>query len=182
LVSLADGADVVVVRATGALSAYRPATSVAEEAGAGVPVAYGRYLAWRGNHGIEPPRRPEPSRVSATAAARNAEWKFGFVGSRDVESGTVSLPPTADSTGTEPVAMSDVSGTIATFTVDRVAYSPSPPVVFAVVDFDGGGRVPVELTDADVEQVRIGARVELTFRKLFTADGIHNYFWKARLT
>ncbi len=24
-------------------------------------------------------------------------------------------------------------------------------------------------------------RVELTFRKLFTADGIHNYFWKARL-
>jgi hydroxymethylglutaryl-CoA synthase len=23
--------------------------------------------------------------------------------------------------------------------------------------------------------------VELTFRKLFTADGIHNYFWKARL-
>ena len=27
---------------------------------------------------------------------------------------------------------------------------------------------------------RIGARVEMTFRKLFTADGIHNYFWKAR--
>ena len=21
----------------------------------------------------------------------------------------------------------------------------------------------------------------MTFRKLFTADGIHNYFWKARL-
>jgi hypothetical protein len=29
--------------------------------------------------------------------------------------------------------------------------------------------------------VRIGGRVEMTFRKLFTADGIHNYFWKARL-
>ncbi len=26
----------------------------------------------------------------------------------------------------------------------------------------------------------IGGRVEMTFRKLFTADGIHNYFWKAR--
>ena len=23
-------------------------------------------------------------------------------------------------------------------------------------------------------------RVEMTFRRLFTADGIHNYFWKAR--
>ena len=28
--------------------------------------------------------------------------------------------------------------------------------------------------------VAIGDRVEMTFRRLFTADGIHNYFWKAR--
>ena len=27
--------------------------------------------------------------------------------------------------------------------------------------------------------VAIGDRVEMTFRRLFTADGIHNYFWKA---
>ena len=57
---------------------------------------------------------------------------------------------------------------------------PSPPVVFAVVDFDGGGRVPIELTDVDPAEVAIGDRVEMTFRRLFTADGIHNYFWKAR--
>ena len=75
----------------------------------------------------------------------------------------------------------DATGTTVTFTVDKLAWSPSPPVVFAVVDFDGGGRLPVELTDVDVDQVRTGARVELTFRKLFTADDIHNYFWKARL-
>ena len=28
--------------------------------------------------------------------------------------------------------------------------------------------------------LQIGDRVEMTFRKLFTADDIHNYFWKAR--
>jgi hydroxymethylglutaryl-CoA synthase len=76
--------------------------------------------------------------------------------------------------------MAGATGTIATFTVDKLAYSPSPPVVFAVVDFDGGGRLPVELTDVAPGEVRIGGRVEMTFRKLFTADGIHNYFWKAR--
>ena len=59
-------------------------------------------------------------------------------------------------------------------------YSPSPPVVFAVVDFDGGGRLPVELCDVDADEVTIGMRVEMTFRRLHTADGIHNYFWKAR--
>jgi hydroxymethylglutaryl-CoA synthase len=76
--------------------------------------------------------------------------------------------------------MSDVQGTIALLTIDRIAYSPSPPVAFAVVDWDGGGRLPVELTDVDASTLKMGDRVEMTFRKLFTSDEIHNYFWKAR--
>ena len=52
--------------------------------------------------------------------------------------------------------------------------------MFAVVDFDAGGRLPVELTDVDSDGVAIGDRVEMTFRRLFTSDGLHNYFWKAR--
>ena len=76
--------------------------------------------------------------------------------------------------------MADVTGTIATFTVDHLVYSQSPPVVFAVVDFDGGGRMPIELTDVDTVMVAIGDQVEMTFRRMFTADGLHNYFWKAR--
>ncbi len=80
----------------------------------------------------------------------------------------------------EPLPMADIRGTVVTFTVDRLAYSPSPPIVFAVVDFDGGGRFPVELTDVDADALAIGDRVEMTFRRLFSADGIHDYFWKAR--
>ncbi len=76
--------------------------------------------------------------------------------------------------------MADVQGTVALLTVDRIAYSPSPPITFAVVDWDGGGRLPVELTDADPGDVEMGGRVEMTFRRLFTSDEIHNYFWKAR--
>jgi hydroxymethylglutaryl-CoA synthase len=80
----------------------------------------------------------------------------------------------------EPVLFANTPGTIVTFTVDRMAYSPSPPIIFAVVDFDGGGRFPLELTDVDPDEVSIGTRIEMTFRRLYTADGIHNYFWKAR--
>ena len=76
--------------------------------------------------------------------------------------------------------MADAVGEIVTVTVDRLAYSPSPPVVFAVVDFEGGGRMPVELADVDPDEVAIGDPVEMTFRRLNSADGIHNYFWKAR--
>lgn len=178
LVTLADGAHVQLFRATGALAAWTPARPLAGQATSGAPIAYGTYLRWRGLLPVEPPRRPEPARPSASAAGRSTDWKFGFVGSAGGD-GTVHLPP--QRTDEQAMPMADATGTIATFTVDRLAYSPSPPVVFAVVDFDGGGRLPVELTDVDVDQVRIGARVELTFRKLFTADGIHNYFWKGRV-
>jgi uncharacterized OB-fold protein len=78
----------------------------------------------------------------------------------------------------EPLA--DVAAAVATFTVDYLAYSMSPPVVAAVIDFDGGGRYQCELTDVDPEAVAIGDRVEMTFRRLHTADGVHNYFWKAK--
>jgi hydroxymethylglutaryl-CoA synthase len=78
------------------------------------------------------------------------------------------------------VRMADTPATIATFTIDRLAYSMSPPVVAAIVDFDGGGRFQCEVTDVDPDTVKIGDRVEMTFRRLYTVDGIHNYFWKAR--
>lgn len=187
LVSLADGADVLLFRTTPALAAHRPRRTIAEQVSAGAPIAYGKYLAWRNLIDIEPPRRPEPQRVSATAAARSDDWKFGFVASRDRETGLVHMPPSrvsADGLRTDEMdarPMADALGTIVTFTIDRMAYSPSPPIVFAVVDFDGGGRLPVELCDLDQAEVAIGARVEPTFRRLYTADGIPNYFWKARL-
>jgi hydroxymethylglutaryl-CoA synthase len=177
LVGLADGADVVLFRTTEALTDRRSSPSVADQVAAGAPIAYGKYLAWRGFLPVEPPRRPEPARPSASAAGRSTDWKFGFVGSQD-DAGEVHLPPAPADDASRPMA--DATGTIVTSTIDRLAYSPSPPVVFAVVDFDGGGRLPVELTDVDAEDVTIGGRVEMTFRKLFTADGIHNYFWKAR--
>jgi len=177
LMTLADGADVVVLRTTAALAAYRPSRPVVAQLVAGAPIDYGRYLAWRGLLAVEPPRRPLPARPSAAAAARATPWKFGLVGSQALD-GSVHLPPVAADPGRR--ALADVRGTVATFTVDRLAYSPSPPVVLAVVDFDGGGRLPVELTDLDETEVRIGLRVQMTFRRLFTAEGVHNYFWKAR--
>jgi uncharacterized OB-fold protein len=187
LVSAADGAEVLLFRATDAIAHHHPAHTIATQLAAGSTLPYGKFLAWKGVLPVEPPRRAEPQRVSATAAARNENWKFAFVGSKERDTGVVHVPPARVSRDGEhtdnmdPAPLADKQGTIATFTVDRLAYSPSPPIVFAVVDFDGGGRLPVELTDVDESEVAIGMRVEMTFRRLFTADGIANYFWKGRL-
>ncbi len=187
LVGLADGADVLLFRTTDAITSWQPSRPVTEQVGERPGnLAYATFLSWRGAVTPQPPNRPLPARMSASAAGRSVDWKYGFVGSKDRSSGAVHLPPARVSydggavDDAEPIPMADTPGTIVTFTVDRLAYSPSPPVIFAVVDFEGGGRLPVELTDTAPDDVAIGSGVEMTFRRLNTADGIANYFWKAR--
>ena len=187
LISLADGADVLIFRTTDAIGSYTPARSVASQIEAGnTSLPYNKFLAWRGTLVPNPPNRPEPARSSGSAAGRSYDWKYGFVGSKDRESGAVHLPPARVSfeggnvDDMEPWPMADAAGTIVTFTVDRLVYSPSPPVIFAVVDFDGGGRLPVEVCDVTQDAIAVGDRVDMTFRRINSADGISNYFWKAR--
>lgn len=187
LVHLADGASAGVMRATDAVAAYEPFSTVeAQIAKGNDSLDYAKFLTWRGLLDREPPRRPDPERPASPPAARAEDWKYAFVGSRDRTSGAIHLPPMRVSMeggavdDMERIRMADVGATIATFTVDRLAYSLSPPVVAVVIDFDGGGRFQAEMTDVDPESVKIGDRVEMTFRRLYTAEGIHNYFWKAR--
>lgn len=186
VVVLADGCSTWLLRTTSAIARRRPAVSVQSQiAATRDDLTYASFLTWRGQIHREPPRRPEPERPAAPPSLRSNAWKFGLFGSRD-EAGFIHLPPARVSMESgaidrmEAVRMADVPATIATFTVDRLAYSLSPPVVAAIIDFDGGGRFQCELTDVDPSSVKIGDRVEMTFRRLYTQDGIHNYFWKAR--
>jgi len=185
LIHLSDGADILFFRTTDQLAEWSSARTIRDQVATGATMDYGTFLSWRQQVHVEPPRRPEPQRVSSSAAWRGQEWKFGFVGSQDRNSRAIHLPPARISmVGDEvddmvPAPMAECSGSIVTFTVDHMTYSPSPPVVFAVVDFDGDGRFPLELTDLDTKTMAIGDRVRMTFRRLSTANGIHNYFWKA---
>jgi 3-hydroxy-3-methylglutaryl CoA synthase len=187
IVSAADGADAGVFRVTDAIG-QRPGS--AHTVGAQIEhareVDYATFLTWRGRLDREPPRRPDPVRVDAPPAARATRWKYAFVGSRCTACQRVHVPPQRVCAGCgttdemEPEPMADKLGTVATFTVDRLAYSLSPPVITAAIDFDGGGRVSCELTESSPDQVAVGTRVQLTFRRMYSAKGVHNYFWKAR--
>jgi hydroxymethylglutaryl-CoA synthase len=149
-------------------------------------VRYTDFLNWKGLLAKDGPRRPAPSRATAPPSHRELQWKFAFTADRCTQCGTRNLPPqrvclrcgAADAM--EPVAMADVPGTIATFTIDHLAFSPAPPVIGVVIDFDGGGRFQCQLTDIDPDEVAIGQRVTMTFRVMSEAAGIENYFWKAR--
>ena len=187
LVVLADGAFALALRTTEALASHRQAQPVAAQIAAGsTALDYATFLSWRGFLDREPPRRPDPDPVAAPPSLRRTSWKFALVAAKCTRCGTRSLPPdrvcqqchAVDEMTPEPLA--DVPATVTTYTVDRLAYTPSPPMLMVVLDFDGGGRMRCQLTDAAEDEVRAGLRVEMTFRRLVTAAGVHNYFWKAR--
>ena len=193
VLSLADGADALVLRTTDALTAAQEARraaglpTVADQVASGRPdLTYAAFLAWRGQLHREPPRRPDPERPGAPIVHRSDAWKYAFSASRCQVCGFRHLPPTRvclecrSIDQMQPERLADVRGTVATFTVDHLAFSLSPPVVGVIVDFDGGGRYRCEMTDVSAPDLAIGSRVEMTFRRIYTALGVHNYFWKAR--
>ena len=187
VLSATDGCDGLLLRTTDRLALRRADRPVAAQLEGGLPVPYPTYLSWRGLLERELPRRPEPDRPAGPPSARAAAWKFGFAGSRCTECGFLHLPPLrvcracSAVDAMETVSGAELSGCVATFTVDRLAFSPSPPVVDVVVDFAGGGRTTLEVADADPDGIAVGSQVELVFRRMFTAGNVHNYFWKARV-
>jgi 3-hydroxy-3-methylglutaryl CoA synthase/uncharacterized OB-fold protein len=188
LVVLADGATVLLFRTTAALVERRSSPTVAAQVAAGNDgLRYAAFLNWRGILPKEPPRRPDPDAPAAPPSHRTERYKYAFVGSRCEQCGAVHLPPVrvcvkcGSIDRMSDVPMADATGSVATFTVDRLAFTPSPPMVAAVINFAEGGRFRCQLTDVDHETLAIGDRVEMTFRRMLTAgSGVHNYFWKAR--
>lgn len=188
LLTLADGAEALVLRATEHLAgARRAAQAINAVKDGGIPINYTTYLDWRGLITTAKPRRPEPADPPAPSTLRNAQWKLRFTGSRCAKCGEPHFPPqriclrcgAADQM--ESIRPATGQGTVVTAVVDSLAWSAYPPVTFAVADLDGGGRVQCEVAEAQGIELSPGSRVEITFRRMFTTrSGIHNYFWKLR--
>ena len=184
LISLADGADALVLQATDAIAEGRgePLRAQVER---GVTIGYPQYLLWRERIAAERPRRPDPDRPSAPFAWRNRRYKLSMAGGRCRKCGAIQFPlpgvcyqcHAADEF--ELVPASGQTARIVTFTVDRLAFSLSPPLMSAIVAFERGGRLQCELTDVR-EPLRVGDEVVPTFRRGATVGGIRNYLWKAR--
>jgi hydroxymethylglutaryl-CoA synthase len=77
--------------------------------------------------------------------------------------------------------LSDKKGRVFSYTSDSLAFSASPPEMYGVVDFEGGGRFAFNFTDCEPESLKVDMHVEMTFRRKYfdSVRGIHGYCWKA---
>jgi uncharacterized OB-fold protein len=113
---------------------------------------------------------------------------LGFVGSKCKRCGTPHYPPqrvcvnpdckAIDEMENYPFA--DKKATLFAYTEDHLAFTVNPPSIYGIADFDGGGRWWIDLTDCGAGEIKVGDRVEMSFRKKYTDEkyGIHGYYWK----
>lgn len=147
--------------------------------------SYERYARFRELIDSEAARRQLPS-ASAPAILRRRDEIYRLHGYRCLNCGKVQYPSQRvciscqmrDSF--ESVRLADKDATLFTFTLDYLNADPDPPTAMCIVDFDGGGRAYMMMTDRNPAEVKIDQKVEMTFRRLYEAEGFTNYYWKCR--
>jgi len=81
----------------------------------------------------------------------------------------------------EDYVFCDKIGHIASFTGDSLASSISPPAMYGLIDFDEGGRLYLDITDCELDSLKVGIPMKMSFRRRYADKrrSIYAYFWKA---
>jgi uncharacterized OB-fold protein len=186
LASYGDGCDIFSLQVTAEQSQLAAHQGMkAQLAAKRLAANYDQYLKWRGLHQPDPGvRRPPIPTPSATALFRERERNLRFIAAKCLACGTVQYPPQRVCTKCgrrddfDHVRLADKPATLFTYALDYIAGSMDVPLVVCIVNFAGGGRALMTMTDRLIEEIEIDMPLDMSFRKLYEAEGIHNYFWK----
>ncbi len=186
LASYGDGADAYLLEVTSEIRKLKARRGVKRHLESKRILAnYDTYLNWRGLLAAEAARRPPVPPPSPSAHWRERDAIDRLHGVKCQTCGLVQYPPQRVCTqchtkdNWEAVRLSDKKGKIFTFSLDYIAGTIDVPLAITIINFEGGGRGLFEMTDREIEEVRCEAPVEMSFRKLRSSGGVHNYFWKA---
>ncbi len=186
LASYGNGSDAFVLRVTEQIEEIRGRRGMQGYLSSKkVLTDYRAYLQWRGLLSVDMSRYPPLRDISATALWRDRSQIYSLHGSKCKACGTIQFPQQRVCTKChtkdqfEHVKLSDRRGRVLTYSLDYQFSPVDVPMVVAVVDFDGGGRMVTLMTDRSVDEINVDMPVEMSFRKLYTREGIHNYFWKS---
>lgn len=187
LANYGDGADAHVLRVTGEIEYFRDRKSLTRNLESKLMLDnYGKYIKFRELMEFERTPIIEP-RTALPELWRHRNLYYRFHGVRCKKCERIQVPPPkyciycqAEAEFLEEVPLSDKKGTLVTFSMDERAWVADPPNVLAAVALEGGGRFFSQMTDRDVNSLKVGMPMELTFRRIRDALGVHNYFWKCR--
>jgi 3-hydroxy-3-methylglutaryl CoA synthase len=185
-----DGSDAFILRATQAIAGIRIKPMMKDRLDRKSLIDYGTYLTWRDLIPSEESNLPERAEPSLASRWRERRVIASLSGVKCRKCGTPQIHPIGQTVRVcvvcqskdefDDYKFSDKKGTLFTYSIDHLQPTKKPPGLNGVVDFDGGGRLICELTDFELDRVKIGMPVEMTFRRLSQGKEVINYFWKAK--
>lgn len=127
--------------------------------------------------------------TALTVLWRKRKMMFGLVGAKCKKCGTPQFPAQPVCVNPdcwtvnefEDYQFSDKEAKILMFTGDMLSASVDPPAVYGLIGFDGGGRTMLDFTDCELNQVKVGMKTKMSFRRRYSDGmrGFTGYFWKA---
>jgi 3-hydroxy-3-methylglutaryl CoA synthase/NAD(P)-dependent dehydrogenase (short-subunit alcohol dehydrogenase family)/putative sterol carrier protein len=127
-------------------------------------------------------------KTAQTVMWRKREMILGFQGGKCRECGTVQYPKMEICVNPECGAydsqeafeLADVPAQVKSFTNDMLVFCLNPPACYGIVEFETGGRLFADFTDCSEEDIKVGAPVEMVFRRRVEDKrrGYINYYWK----
>ncbi|MBN2568084.1 MAG: OB-fold domain-containing protein [Deltaproteobacteria bacterium] len=151
---------------------------------------YAKYLVFRDLLPVEIGIRGEETAMARMSVIYREDRTMAVLcGSRCTVCGTPQYPkqrvcinPACGATDQmEDYCFSDKVGRINSYTGDNLAFSLDPPAMYGLIDFEEGGRLYLDITDAELDELAVGTPVKMTFRRKFSDKrrGTYSYFWKA---
>ena len=191
LIGFGQGCDAVLLKATDAISNYKPSVGVsAALASRREESNYNKFLSFNNLVERDIGKRAEIDKQTYLSGYnRRKDLLTSFVGGKCRECGTVQIPrekycvnPDCNALDSQdPNSFSDKQGTVVTWTADRLTFDWSPPAYFGMVQFDGGGKIMMDFTEVEEGNIDSGSKVSVHFRirQFDPARGFRKYFWKA---
>jgi hydroxymethylglutaryl-CoA synthase len=189
-INYGDGADAFILRITDEIKKFQKRPVISNQLAGKIPIGYGQYLTWKDLVPVEASTLPERPAVSLQSRWRERRAIAALYGAKCRKCGTPQISQIGQTPRVcvncqakddfEPYKFSDKKAVLFSYAIDQLMPTLNPPGVNGVIDYEGGGRLICELTDCPIDRVKVGMAVEMTFRRMFTSRGIHNYFWKAK--
>jgi 3-hydroxy-3-methylglutaryl CoA synthase len=191
LIGFGQGVDCLLFEVTGEIARQPKRLGVAGHlARRKQETSYGRYLAFNDLIEMERGMRSETDKGTALSSLwRNRKSVTSFMGGKCSKCGTLQIPrtdicvnPNCNAIGTQvPHAFADMGGRIKSYTADRLTYSPDPPACYGMIEFAEGGRIMIDFTDIDADDLKVGQPMQMMFRikDIDAARGFRRYYWKA---
>jgi 3-hydroxy-3-methylglutaryl CoA synthase len=191
VVGFGQGADALLFEVTPEIAKRAKSRGVAGHlARKKAETSYGRFLAFNDLIEMERGMRSETDKATPLSSLwRNRKTVTSFIGGQCSKCGTVQFPktnvcvnPNCNAFHTqEDHPFAEKTGTIMSFTSDRLTYSPDPPAMYGMIQFAEGGRAMMDFTDLDEADLVVETPMRMMFRikDIDTARGFRRYFWKA---